>query len=164
MVFFQRQYKLSDSQQYKAKLDNLRQQQKELVKAKQAGVIISQMLLANSKSKGQAMQNQLIKAMIRGFNGEVDAHLVKVTTSNIDKKTKAVEKAFEQLNKMYSRNLVAISKSYLLLKIEELQVVTEYELQKQEEKELLREQRAQKIEDRKLQEEIKANRKRQETL
>ena len=157
--FFQRQYKFSDSQQYKAKLDSLRQEQKALVKAKQAGIIISPMLLDNSKSKGRAMQNQLIKAMIRGFNGEVDAHLVKVTASNIDKKIAAVEKAFEQLNKMYARNLVAISGQYLLLKLEELRVATEYELQKQEEKELLREQRAQEREDRKLQAEIKAKRK-----
>ena len=157
--FFQRQYKFSDSLQYKAKLDSLRQEQKALVKAKQAGIIISPMLLDNSKSKGRAMQNQLIKAMIRGFNGEVDAHLVKVTASNIDKKIAAVEKAFEQLNKMYARNLVAISGQYLLLKLEELRVATEYELQKQEEKELLREQRAQEREDRKLQAEIKAKRK-----
>ncbi len=32
--------------------------------------IITPMLLNNSKSKGKAMQNQLIKAALRGFNGE----------------------------------------------------------------------------------------------
>lgn len=40
-----------------------------MVKNGRAGEIISPMLLDNSQSKGRAMQNQLIKAAIRGFNG-----------------------------------------------------------------------------------------------
>ena len=124
-----------------------------------AGRIISLMLLDNSKSKGRAMQNQLIKAALRGFNGEADALLVKVSVVNVDKKIKALRKSFEQLNKMYSRNLIEITYQYLELKIEELRLAAEYELQKQEEKELLREQREKEREDKKFQAEIKARRK-----
>ncbi|WP_317334717.1 GIY-YIG nuclease family protein, partial [Streptococcus orisratti] len=65
----------------------------------------------------------------------------------------------EQLNKMYERNKVQITHSYLDLKIEELRLAAEYELQKQEEKELLREQRAKEKEDKKLQAEIANKRK-----
>lgn len=157
--FFERQYKFSDSTKYKDKLDTLRMQQKSMVKNKQAGVIIRPMLLDNSKSKGRAMQNQLIKAAIRGFNGEADALLVKVSVSNVDKKVQALRRAFEQLNKMYARNLIGITYEYLELKIAELRLAAEYELQKQEEKDLLREQREKEREDRKLQAEIKARRK-----
>lgn len=157
--FFERKYKFSDSTKYKEELETLRKRQKQLVKDKKAGVIVRPMLLDNSKSKGRAMQNQLIKAMIRGFNGEVDAHLVKVTATNLSKKVDAVVKSFNQLNKMYSRNLVCLSNDYLELKISELQLAVEYELQKLEEKELLREQRAKEREDKKLQEELAAKRK-----
>ncbi|HEO7585991.1 TPA: DUF4041 domain-containing protein [Streptococcus agalactiae] len=157
--FFERKYKFSDSTKYKEELETLRKRQKQLVKDKKAGVIVRPMLLDNSKSKGRAMQNQLIKAMIRGFNGEVDAHLVKVTATNLSKKVDAVVKSFNQLNKMYSRNLVCLSNDYLELKISELQLVVEYELQKLEEKELLREQRAKEREDKKLQAELAAKRK-----
>ena len=84
--FFERQYKFSDSTKYKEALDNLRKQQKDLVKSGQAGRIIVPMLLDNNQSKGRAMQNQLIKAAIRGFNGEADALLVKVSVSNVENK------------------------------------------------------------------------------
>ncbi|HGD5604147.1 TPA: DUF4041 domain-containing protein [Streptococcus agalactiae] len=157
--FFERKYKFSDSTKYKEELETLRKRQKQLVKDKKAGVIVRPMLLDNSKSKGRAMQNQLIKAMIRGFNGEVDAHLVKVTATNLSKKVDAVVKSFNQLNKMYSRNLVCLSNDYIELKISELQLAVEYELQKLEEKELLREQRAKEREDKKLQAELAAKRK-----
>ena len=157
--FFERQYSFSDSTKYKDKLDSLRIQQKSMIKNGTAGRIINPMLLANSKSKGKAMQNQLIKAALRGFNGEADALLVKVSVVNVDNKIKALRKVFEQLNKMYSRNLIEITYPYLDLKIEELRLAAEYELQKQEEKELLREQREKEREDKKLQAEIKAKRK-----
>ncbi len=157
--FFERQYSFSDSTKYKDKLDSLRMQQKSMIKNGTAGRIITPMLLDNSKSKGKAMQNQLIKAALRGFNGEADALLVKVSVVNVDNKIKALRKVFEQLNKMYSRNLIEITYPYLDLKIEELRLAAEYELQKQEEKELLREQREKEREDKKLQAEIKAKRK-----
>lgn len=157
--FFERQYNFSDSTKYKDRLDILRMEQKSMTKNGTAGRIVSPMLLDNSKSKGRAMQNQLIKAALRGFNGEADALLVKVSVVNIDNKIKALRKAFEQLNKMYSRNLIEITYQYLELKIEELSLAAEYELKKQEEKELLREQREKEREDKKFQAEIKAKRK-----
>lgn len=157
--FFERQYNFSDSTKYKDRLDILRMEQKSMTKNGTAGRIVSPMLLDNSKSKGRAMQNQLIKAALRGFNGEADALLVKVSVVNIDNKIKALRKAFEQLNKMYSRNLIEITYQYLELKVEELRLAAEYELKKQEEKELLREQREKEREDKKLQAEIKAKRK-----
>ena len=157
--FFERQYSFSDSTKYKDKLDSLRMQQKSMVKNGTAGRIITPILLDNSKSKGKAMQNQLIKAALRGFNGEADALLVKISVVNVDNKIKALRKVFEQLNKMYARNLIEITYPYLDLKIEELRLAAEYELQKQEEKELLREQREKEREDKKLQAEIKAKRK-----
>ena len=158
--FFERRYNFSDSTRYKDALDTLRMGQKDMVKNGRAGEIISPMLLENSQSKGRAMQNQLIKAAIRGFNGEADALLVKVTVSNVDKKVQALRKAFEQINKMYQRNMVCLTLPYLESKIEELRLAAEYEMQKQEEKELLREQRAKEKEDKKLQAEI-ANRRKQ---
>lgn len=157
--FFERKYNFSDSTQYKDKLDTLRMKQKTAVKNGLAGVITTPLLLDNSKSKGEAMQKQLIKAAIRGFNGEADAHLVKVSVSNVDKKIQALRKAFGQLNKMYERNKIQITYSYLDYKIEELRLAAEYELKKQEEKELLREQRAKEKEDKKLQAEIANKRK-----
>ncbi len=52
----------------------------------------------------------------------------------LKKKIQALKKAFQQLNRMYSRNQIEITIPYLNLKIEELRLAAEFELQKQEEK------------------------------
>ncbi|MBK0348931.1 DUF4041 domain-containing protein [Aerococcaceae bacterium zg-ZJ1578] len=157
---YERKYKFSDSIQYKEKLDEIRQKEKELIKSDKAGVILVPMTLNNSISRGKTMQKQLIKAMIRGFNGETDSLLNKITVSNSEQKVLSLEKIYEQLNKLYKRNEIQISKSYLELKKEELRLAAEYELMKSEEKELLKEQREKEREDKKLQSEI-ANRRKQ---
>lgn len=157
--FYKRKYKFSDSSKYKIELDNIRKKEKDLVKNSGAGSIINPMALNGSSAQGKTMQNQLIKAMIRGFNGEADALLVKITVSNVDQKIKSLEKIYEQLNKLYKKNEIAITRNYLQLKKEELVLAAEYELQKEEEKQLLREQREQEREDKKLQAEIKTKRK-----
>lgn len=144
---------------YKAKLDSLRSKQKDLIRTERAIEIIQPIEYDGSLKKGQAMQKQLAKALIRGFNGEADALLVKVSASNVDKKVVTLRKSFEQLNKMYQRNFIALNYDYLDLKVEELFLAAEFELQKQEEKEILREQREKEREDKKVQAEIKARRK-----
>ncbi|UJF16671.1 DUF4041 domain-containing protein [Jeotgalibaca sp. MA1X17-3] len=157
--FYERRYKFSDATKYKEKLDNIRAKEKEMVKNKTAGHIVTSMTLNDSAAQGKTMQNQLIQAMIRGFNGEADALLVKITVSNVVSKVVALERSFDQLNRLYKRNSIVITPGYLYLKKQELYLAAEYELQKQEEKELLREQREKEREDKKLQAEIKAKRK-----
>lgn len=157
--FFNRKYKFSDSVQYKEKLQSLRNEQKEAVLKGQASLITTKMTLNNSLSQGETMQKQLIKAAIRGFNGEADALLVKVTPANLESKKQALIRAFEQLNKLYKRNYIVITQKYLNLKIQELELSVEYDLQLQEEKQILREQREKEKEDKKLQAEIASKRK-----
>lgn len=157
--FYKRQYKFTDSQQYKNTLIKIRDAEKSAVKEGIAGIIVSPMTLDNSLSKGKTMQNQLIKAAIRGFNGESDALLTKISVSNVDKKVMALEKAAKQLNKMYAHNQIQISDHYVDLKRQELYLAAEFELEKEREKELLREQREKEREDKKLQAEIANTRK-----
>ena len=157
--FYKRQYKFSDSEQYKKKLVEIRSNEKMAVKNNTAGIIVTPMMLDNSAAKGKTMQKQLIKAAIRGFNGEVDALLTKISVSNVDKKIAALNQSAIQLNKMYSRNEIKISDEYIDLKRQELYLAAEFELEKENEKNLLREQREKEIEDRKLQTEIANKRK-----
>lgn len=156
---FDRKYNFSDSTKYKEKLDSIRREQKDMISNGTAGNIVSPITMDGSKSKGEAMQKQLIKSAIRGFNGESDALLVKINASNLEQKQKSLIKSFEQLNKLYQRNFIEISNRYLELKQQELQLACEYELQKQEEKELLKEQREKEKEDKKIQAELAKKRK-----
>ncbi|MCW0953045.1 DUF4041 domain-containing protein [Weissella ceti] len=157
---YEKQYKFTDSLEYRDELKKLRDEAKDMIsKTKSAAIIVDPMTLNGSASQGRAMQNALIKSAIRGFNGEADALLTKITVSNVGAKQKALEKAFEQLNKLYSRNSIAITQSYFLLKFKELQLAAEYELEKQREKDILREQREKEREEKKLIAEMAARRK-----
>lgn len=156
---YKRKYKFSDSVKYKEALGSLRDKQKELIQSDKAGIKFTEMSLNNSVKKGKAMQNKLIKAMIRGFNGESDALLLKITVNNAEKKVEALERIFNQINNLYKANEIGISRKYLLLKQEELRLAAEYEMVREEEKEILREQRIKEREDKKLQQEIKEKRK-----
>ncbi len=91
---FERQYKFSDSTKYKEALDNLRKQQKDLVKSGQAGrIIVPNMLLDNNQSKGRQCRISLLKQLFVVFNGEVDALLVKVSVSNVEKENSGIEES-----------------------------------------------------------------------
>ena len=156
---FERRYKFTDSTQYKKKLDDIRAEEKAMIKNATAAIITSPLAFNGSEAKGKAMQKKLVKAAIRGFNGEADGMLSKIIVSNLESKTKALFRSFEQLNKIYEMNMVQINSDYGKLKLKEFQVAAEYELKKQEDKELLKEQREQEREDKKLQAELAAKRK-----
>lgn len=157
--FYERRYSFSNSQEYSEKLKEIRDDEKQLVKDKKAVSVVFQMTMNNSQSKGRALQNQLIRAAIRGFNGEADALLTKITVSNVDKKVSALKRAAVQLNKMYQRNGIELSDEYVNKKIDELYLAAEYEQMKQDEKDKLREVRQQERENKKLQAEIAEKRK-----
>lgn len=98
---FERRYKFTDSTQYKKKLDDIRAEEKAMIKNATAAIITSPLAFNGSEAKGKAMQKKLVKAAIRGFNGEADGMLSKITVSNLESKTKALFRSFEQLNKIY---------------------------------------------------------------
>ncbi|WP_408869049.1 DUF4041 domain-containing protein [Brochothrix campestris] len=157
--FYTPQYNLASSISYKNRLLQLRNKQKLTVKNNEAVVIIHQMLLNNSLSKGQAMTKKQIKFLIRAFNNECEAAINKVRYSNFIQIKKRIIKSFEQLNKMNSYNQIELTEYYLHLKTEELQLAYEYEQKKQEEKEELRAQREVEREEKALQKEIASKRK-----
>jgi hypothetical protein len=152
--FFKRKYNFTSSVKYKVELSNIRMAEKLMVKNNEAGIIIQPLTMDGSISKGKTMQKQLIKAAIRGFNGESDAILTKISSSNLEKKLTAIERSWEQLNKIYSKNFIQISQEYLELKKDELRLAAEFELKKQEEKDKLREEKEREKEERKLQAEL----------
>ncbi|WP_371190401.1 DUF4041 domain-containing protein [Weissella viridescens] len=157
---YEKQYKFTDSLKYKDELKLLREKAKYMItKSKTAAIITSNMTLNNSASQGRAMQNALIKSAIRGFNGEADALLTKITVSNLEAKQKSLKKSWTQLNKLYSRNSIEITEQYLEVKSQELRLAAEYELEKQHEKEILREQREKEREEKKLNTELAEKRK-----
>lgn len=152
-------YSFENSIEYKEKLAEIREKQKEAIKNGSAGVIISSMLMDGSASKGHRVQLKNIKQLIRTFNVECEAAINKATYTNMPRIEKRINRSFDQLNKLNTGNSVELSQNYLNLKLDELHLAFEYSRQKEEEKEKLREEREKEREDKKAQAEIARKRK-----
>lgn len=151
---YEPQYQFTKSEEYKDKLKQVRNQQKQMVKDKRAALCYTEWEVDGDKRKGKAMTNQNIKQAVYTFNIETQQIISQTRPSNINKQKDKITKVYKRINKMNDRNKVFINEKYLDLKYDELQLAVEYELKKQEEKELLKEARAREKEERKVQKEL----------
>jgi len=147
-------YDFDTSEDYKEELSNIRQEQKLLVRDKSAAICHTVWTVEGSKQKGKKMTNRYIKVMLRAFNNECDAAVLKVKWNNIDKMEARITKAFEAINKLGEPQQVEITPEYLELKLSELHLAHEYQEKRHEEKEEQRRIREQMREEEKAQREI----------
>ncbi len=156
---YEPKYVFANSTLYKEKLTEIRKMQKQLIKDKTAAVCTTEWTVDGSRAKGRARTNSNIRQILRSFNNECTVIIGKVKHSNFESSKKRIQKSFDSLNKLYSRDYVHISQEYLNLKFDEMHVALEYELKKQEEKELLKEAREREREEKKLQKELEKEKK-----
>ena len=89
------------------------------------------------------MTDNFIKLVLRAFNGECDASVMKVKYSNVQTMENRVRKTYDDLNKLSKTTHCDITSSYLNLKLQELWLTHEYQekkYQEQEEQRIIREQ------------------------
>lgn len=151
---YQPKYDLINTEAYKAKLDQIRQQQTAMVKAGTAATSPANMSLNNDRKEGERMIKDYTKLILRAFNNESDTAIGSVKFSNVEAIGKRLRKAYETLNNLGSRLGIAITFDYLTLKLEELHLCYEYQIKKQEEKEEQRRIREQLREEARVQREI----------
>ncbi|MCI6694000.1 MAG: DUF4041 domain-containing protein [Clostridium sp.] len=156
---YQPKYDFVTSEQYKAKLDDLRKKQKQMIKDKTAVHYSTNWTVDGSKAKGTKMTNDNIKQILRSFNTECENAIDRVKFNNIDSMKKRIEKSFESLNKLNETVHVGLKPSFLNLKIEELYLAYEYQVKKQEEKEEQKRIREELREQAKLKKELEEARK-----
>lgn len=142
-------YDFQKLEDYKERLDGIRNQEKTLIRNKAAGIASIDWLVDGSSVKGQAQTNQRIKQMIRCFNVECDILIDKVRFNNIEAFMKKIRHTADIINKLNDKWGISISNRYVDLKIEELRIAYEYAKKKQEEKDKIAEiRRIQKEEER----------------
>lgn len=152
-------YDFANSDLFKSKLEEIRDKQKKMILDKKAATCSQQWTVDGSREKGRIMTEQNIKQILRCFNDECDVLISKVKFNNIEAYKDKIQKSFNALNKMNTKNAVTLSNSYKNLKMEELQLAYEYALKKQEEKEEQKRIREQMREEAKLLKEIEEARK-----
>jgi len=128
-------YDFQTSDDYKAALDKIREQQKAMVRADAAARFEKEWTVSGSRAEGARMQKQYTKLMLRAFNGECEAAVANVTWNNVTRMEERVRKSFEALNKLGGVMTVSITPAYRDLKLEELRLKHELEEKCRAEKE-----------------------------
>jgi len=159
---YEPQFNYDSSEEYKDAISKAKEQQKEDVQNGAAMLGGESISWNNSLSQGQAMVKRQKKLMLRAFNGECSSFIFTVKWNNIDKIEMRIEKSFADINKVYEKQGIFITKRYKKLKLEELQLNYEYANKKQEEKEEQRTIREQMREEQRASREFEAVQKKAE--
>ncbi|MBU8907672.1 DUF4041 domain-containing protein [Desertibacillus haloalkaliphilus] len=160
--FYEPKYGFENSEEYKNQLDKIREKQKTMASNKKATNHSNNWTVDGSKKKGEALNNDNIKMVVRAFNNECDAAIVKVKFNNVDTIEKRIRNAYKQLNKLNKKNKIEIKPEYLRLKLDELYLSYEYQVKKEEEKEEQRRLKEQIKEEKRVQMEIEREKKKLE--
>ena len=152
--FYKPKYEFENSEIYRIKLKQIRDQQEGMVKSQTAAYCTTIWSVNKSEKEGKRMIKDYVKLLLRSFNNECDASIINVKFHNANSIDKKITKAFEILNNLGQRMNIVLSADYLNLKLSELYLCHEYQVKKQEEKEEQRRIREQMREEAKLQKEI----------
>jgi len=155
-------YDFTNSEEYNARLKDIRQKQKDMIKDNSATFGNLDWTVNGSNSQGQKMVRDMQKLLLRAFNSECDEAIEKVKYNTYETAKKRITSSYNAISKLGKIMDVSISPLYYNSKLEELTLALEYRIKKQEEKELQKELRAQMREEAKLQKEIEAQRKKTE--
>jgi len=140
---YEPKYDFGTAAEYKEKLDEIRTEQKYMIKEKTAIICFTEWTVDGNKAKGRRMTDRQIKLMTRAFNGECDSIIQKVRFNNYYSIEKRIQAVYKAINKLGEPNNCSIQTDYLNLKIDELRLVHEYEEKRQiemEEQRRIREQ------------------------
>lgn len=156
------QYDFVNSAQYKNKLDEIRNAQKQMIKQDTAALGATNWTVNNDARKGKKMVNDTKKLLLRAFNSECEFVISKVKYNNFDTCLKRIQKASETISKLGVIMNISIHPKYYKLKVQELRLALEYQQMKQREKEEQQELRARMREEARIQREIEEERKKAE--
>lgn len=155
-------YDLMRADDYRARLMEIRAQQKEMIKSKTAVTGLTNWTVNNNAAQGRKMVSDMQKLLLRAFNSECDDVIEHVRYSNLEASEKRITSSKDAISKLGTIMGISITPAYYRLKIEELYLAFEYQQKKQAEKEEQKEARARMREEAKLAKEIEEERKKLE--
>ncbi len=141
--FYQAKYDFNTPEEYQEHLEGVRFAQKQMLSGKIAAQTQGSWTVNGSAAEGRKQINQVLKLMLRAFNGESDAAIAKVRYNNARVMEERIRKSYEAVNKLGTVQMCSISHDYLTYKLQELFLVHEYREKQQAVKDQQREIRAQ---------------------
>lgn len=135
------------SKELNDKLSMLTLDEKEMARTKEA-------VSYSGYSDKKSFINSQIKQILRSFNTECDYLFSNLTSRNYENYHKKIIRSFEALNKIYKVDYVEISREYLKIKLEKLNLINERAIKIEQEKQLQREIKEQMKEEEKVRREL----------
>ena len=128
-------FDFTDSEEFKAKIIEVRDRQKAMVSAKQAALCPTEWTVDGSKAKGATMINRQMRLTMRAFNNECEAAIANVRWNNVVAMEKRILSAATAIDKENTSMKLTLNDRFVALKIEELRLTHEYREQLKREKE-----------------------------
>ena len=151
---------LENAEAFKGRLATLQQHIKEMVLAKDAILASDMFTYNNSLAKGRKMSTDFSKLMLRAYNSEADSCVRSLRAGNVVTAKKRLDKAVSTIASLGSMMEMRVNPGYHTLRIEEIELTSDYLMKVQEERERAREEREELREQRKAEQELAAERER----
>ncbi|MFL3651130.1 MAG: DUF4041 domain-containing protein [Pseudoalteromonas sp.] len=124
------QYLYETSTRYSEEIKDIRQQQKDMIKAKSAVTFPETTVISNDKSLNKKILNGQVKLMLTAFNIECDMLIGKVSPSSFGRTLERIEKLANNLEKSAATMECGFDIDYIELKFEECKLQYQYTLKK----------------------------------
>ncbi len=145
---------LQDAVAYRTRLDSLRAEIKEMVRAGQAVRSVSQWTVNGSQREGRKMVRDFSKLMLRAYNAEADQAVRTMRPYRVGPLVDRLYKTRETIAKLGATMQIRIADGYHDARVRELTLTADYLQKKDEEKEAQREARARQREEERAQREF----------
>lgn len=149
-------FQLTNSTEYKARLDAIRDEQKQSAKMLSTEVDSwEDSAVQLTKTQWKKLRKDALKLALRSFNSESEYCVDNVKFSNVEKMESRIRRSFETCNKLLS-SIDAWWKDIVLeRKLQELYLAHEYQVKREAEKEAARQAREDQREQEKLEKEVR---------
>jgi len=141
--FEEPEYLYETSARFSEEIKRTRQEQKELIKNKNAVEYPDSTTISSNKTYNKKILDGQVKLMLNSFNIECDALIGKVSPSSFSRTLERIEKLANALEKSAATLHCGFNIKYVKLKYEECQLQYQYTLKKQEEQDEQRQIREQ---------------------
>lgn len=131
-----------------------------LVKDAKAIEVSNQFTFENSLAKGQRLCSDLGKLMLRAYNSEADNCIRSLRVGNIQTAKKRMEASRKAIARLGAVMEIQISEAYHQLRLQEIELTSDWLMKKHEEKEKLKEDRARLREEKRVEKEFADERER----
>lgn len=132
---------LENAAGFKERLTELEVEIVSLVKDAKAIEVSNQFTFENSLAKGQRLCSDLGKLMLRAYNSEADNCIRSLRVGNIQTAKKRMEASRKAIARLGAVMEIQISEAYHQLRLQEIELTSDWLMKKHEEKEKLKEDR-----------------------